>query len=878
MNEESNETVKSGKVVVKRKVKAVARLTDDAVDASGLSLKNDLSGALGSEVPGTTNIEDLFKPGAANGSSGGESIPSAEASPVRKRRGRPPKAEKSAVEPSLSGKAGADVFSAGSAAEGALDPGQDIKPKRKYTRRKKDDGSLFANSPDVEGSQALSSSRGDIADIGERKDTDTGSNDSQSSGREDFEDANRQPQGVPGRDSGFKTQTPESRGQQSDSRPNPADSVKTTQKGEPRRLHRGDDGQGFQKSRAKDRQRSGQNAYEGQDAVRYSQNITDRRYSRNGGYGNASYADGGYAGAPGAGYKTPYSGYGSNSQGGSAYRGEYRGEGYGSASAYQGAGGSASGSYGQSGPNYGNGSQDSYGNNGYSSGNYGSYGNNGYGSGFYGNNAGGNRYGNGGSYNVNSQIPTYDSQQFGGPRQTFDNRDKRKGQKKYITMEDISIPVELYEEHLAKRMLVRELAELPLHNLKLKLCEMTGASYDDYVEYKHQEIMNEIVRLHISAGGVVYTKGVLEVLPDGFGFLRSPASSYMSGPEDVYLASGIIKYLNLKTGDTVEGTLKNPSESDKFFAISKIAFVNGDEPIVAKTRVSFDNLVPLYPDKRINLETPRTDGDVSMRIVNLFCPIGKGQRALITAPPRTGKTILLQQIANAITANHPEIELIVLLVDERPEEVTDMKRHVKGEVISSTFDEQATRHVAVAEMVIEKAKRLVEHKKDVVILLDSITRLARAYNQTVPASGKILSGGVDSNALHKPKRFFGAARNIENGGSLTIIASALIETGSRMDEVIFEEFKGTGNSEIVLDRMMAERRLFPAINIKKSGTRREDLLLSEEEASKIWILRNTVLNRMEDFDITSLLVDKMKKTSNNEAFLRSMNTGSIPVN
>ncbi|MBR4120921.1 MAG: transcription termination factor Rho, partial [Spirochaetales bacterium] len=351
---------------------------------------------------------------------------------------------------------------------------------------------------------------------------------------------------------------------------------------------------------------------------------------------------------------------------------------------------------------------------------------------------------------------------------------------------------------------------------------------------------------------------------------------YLSGPEDVYVAPGIIKFLNLKTGDTIEGMMRTPKDNERFFAIAKIATVNGDAPIVAKTRTSFDNLIPLYPDQRINLETERTDNDVSMRIINLFCPIGKGQRALITAPPRTGKTILLQQIANAITTNHPEIKLMVLLVDERPEEVTDMRRNVRGEVIASTFDEQATRHVTVAEMVIEKAKRLVEHGKDVVILLDSITRLARAYNQTVPASGKILSGGVDSNALHKPKRFFGAARNIENGGSLTIIASALIETGSRMDEVIFEEFKGTGNSEIVLDRRMADRRLYPAINIKKSGTRREDLILSKDEAARIWILRNAI-NDLEDLEMTEFLIDKMRKTKNNEAFLRSMNMGTVPT-
>ena len=301
----------------------------------------------------------------------------------------------------------------------------------------------------------------------------------------------------------------------------------------------------------------------------------------------------------------------------------------------------------------------------------------------------------------------------------------------------------------------------------------------------------------------------------------------------------------------------------------RVEQINGDDPVVAQTRVPFDNLIPLFPDERINMET--ASGDPCTRMINLFCPIGKGQRGLIVSPPRSGKTVILQKIANAITENHPEINLILLLIDERPEEVTDMRRNVKGEVIASTFDEQASRHVQVAEMVIERAKRMVEHKKDVVILLDSITRLARAYNQTVPTSGKILSGGVDSNALHKPKRFFGAARNIENGGSLTIIATALIETGSRMDEVIFEEFKGTGNMEMVLDRKIADRRLYPAINIKKSGTRREDLLLSEEELKKIWVLRK-VINPMDDVEIIEMLIDRMQKTKNNEAFLRSMNT------
>ena len=455
-------------------------------------------------------------------------------------------------------------------------------------------------------------------------------------------------------------------------------------------------------------------------------------------------------------------------------------------------------------------------------------------------------------------------------------QDQRQNQqKKPMSMEDIAISDEEYQSDLSNRLMVNDLSVAPFDELKERLAEMAGTSVDDYAEYKKQEVVMELIKTFSRNGGFIYAVGTLEILSDGYGFLRSPLNSYLSGPEDVYVSPAIIKFLNLKTGDTIEGMMRTPKENERFFALSKVATVNGDAPIVAKTRISFDNLVPLYPDQRINLETERTDNDVSMRIINLFCPIGKGQRALITAPPRTGKTILLQQIANSITTNHPEIKLMVLLVDERPEEVTDMRRNVRGEVIASTFDEQATRHVTVAEMVIEKAKRLVEHGKDVVILLDSITRLARAYNQTVPASGKILSGGVDSNALHKPKRFFGAARNIENGGSLTIIASALIETGSRMDEVIFEEFKGTGNSEIVLDRRMADRRLYPAINIKKSGTRREDLLLSKDEAARIWILRNAI-NGLEDLEMTEFLIDKMRKTKNNEAFLRSMNTGIVP--
>jgi transcription termination factor Rho len=398
-----------------------------------------------------------------------------------------------------------------------------------------------------------------------------------------------------------------------------------------------------------------------------------------------------------------------------------------------------------------------------------------------------------------------------------------------------------------------------------------GISQDNLLSLKKQEVIFAILKAHTESNGTIYAYGSLEILPDGYGFLRSPQNSYLPGPDDIYISPSQIRLFNLKTGDTVYGQIRPPKEGERFFAMLRVETVNFDNPSVAQTRIPFDNLTPLYPDERLNMEMP--NGDISTRMINLFNPIGKGQRGLIVSPPRTGKTILLQKIANAITTNNPECYLIVLLIDERPEEVTDMQRNVEAEVVSSTFDEQATRHVQVAEMVLEKARRLVEHKKDVVILLDSITRLARAYNQTVPTSGKILSGGVDSNALHKPKRFFGAARNIEDGGSLTVVATALIETGSRMDEVIFEEFKGTGNMEINLDRRLADRRLYPAINIKKSGTRREDLLLTEEELQKMWILRK-VINPMDDAEIIELLIDRMKKTKNNEAFLRSMNTSS----
>ncbi len=385
---------------------------------------------------------------------------------------------------------------------------------------------------------------------------------------------------------------------------------------------------------------------------------------------------------------------------------------------------------------------------------------------------------------------------------------------------------------------------------------------------KKQDLIFSILQAQTEKHGLIFASGVLEILQDGYGFLRSPSYNYLPGPDDIYVSPSQIRLFGLKTGDTVSGQVRPPKENERFFALLRVEAVNFEDPEVAQKRILFDNLTPLYPTDRINLET--TSDNFSMRIVNLFTPIGMGQRGLIVAPPRTGKTILIQHIANSITTNHREIVLIVLLIDERPEEVTDMQRNVDGEVISSTFDEPATRHVQVAEMVIEKAKRLVEHKRDVVILLDSITRLARAYNQVVPTSGKILSGGVDSNALHKPKRFFGAARNIEEGGSLTILATALIDTGSRMDEVIFEEFKGTGNMELHLDRRLVERRIFPAIEIWKSGTRKEELLLSQEEQQKLWVLRK-VLHNMDEIEVMELMLEKMKATKSNAAFLRSMN-------
>ena len=386
------------------------------------------------------------------------------------------------------------------------------------------------------------------------------------------------------------------------------------------------------------------------------------------------------------------------------------------------------------------------------------------------------------------------------------------------------------------------------------------------------ELMFSILRERADEGWEISGEGVLEVLQDGFGFLRSPEANYLPGPDDIYVSPEVIRQHSMRTGDTVEGVIQAPDDNERYFAIIKVTLINFNDPIQAKHKVSFDNLTPLYPDERLNMEIEDpTLKDRSARIIDLVAPIGKGQRSLIVAPPRTGKTVLLQNIAKSIETNHPECYLMVLLIDERPEEVTDMQRSVKGEVISSTFDEPATRHVAVSEMVIEKAKRLVEHKRDVVILLDSITRLGRAFNTTVPSSGKVLTGGVDANALQRPKRFFGAARNIEEGGSLTIIATALIDTGSRMDEVIFEEFKGTGNSEIVLDRKVADKRVFPAMDILKSGTRKEDLLVDPKDLQKTFVLRR-ILNPMGTTDAIEFLISKLKQTKTNSDFFDSMNS------
>jgi len=388
---------------------------------------------------------------------------------------------------------------------------------------------------------------------------------------------------------------------------------------------------------------------------------------------------------------------------------------------------------------------------------------------------------------------------------------------------------------------------------------------------RKQELIFKVLAAQTEKSGLIFSEGVLETLPDGFGFLRAPEYNYLPGPDDIYVSPSQIRKFDLRTGDTVSGQIRPPKEGERYFALIKVEAINFESPDQAREKVFFDNLTPLYPEEQLKMET--LSENLSARVIDLVTPLGKGQRGLIVAPPRTGKTMLLQTIANSVTQNHPETTLIVLLIDERPEEVTDMQRSVNGEVISSTFDEPPTRHVQVADMVIEKAKRLVEHKRDVVILLDSITRLARAHNAVVPPSGKILSGGIDSNALQRPKRFFGAARNIEEGGSLTIIATALIDTGSRMDDVIYEEFKGTGNMEIHLDRRMAEKRTYPAINVNRSGTRKEEMLLKPEILQKVWVLRK-VLYPMDDLEATEFLVDKVRGTKNNAEFFDSMRRGS----
>ena len=419
----------------------------------------------------------------------------------------------------------------------------------------------------------------------------------------------------------------------------------------------------------------------------------------------------------------------------------------------------------------------------------------------------------------------------------------------------------------AESLNIKELKDLNIQALNqiAQELEIEGAS-----GMRKQELIFQILKAQTERSGLIFSEGVLETLPDGFGFLRAPEYNYLPGPDDIYVSPSQIRKFDLHTGDTVSGQVRPPKEGERYFALIKVEAINFEHAEVARERTFFENLTPIYPDQRINLETVKED--LSGRVMDLLTPIGMGQRGLIVSPPRAGKTMILQSLANSVTTNHPDMVLIVLLIDERPEEVTDMERSVRGEVISSTFDEPATRHVQVAEMVLEKAKRLVEHKKDVVILLDSVTRLARAYNTIVPPSGKVLSGGVDSNALQRPKRFFGAARNIEEGGSLTIMATALIDTGSRMDDVIFEEFKGTGNMELHLDRKLVDKRVFPAIDINRSGTRKEDLLLSKDELNRVWVLRK-VLSPLSVTESMELLLDKLGKTPSNEDFLGAMSAG-----
>jgi transcription termination factor Rho len=449
--------------------------------------------------------------------------------------------------------------------------------------------------------------------------------------------------------------------------------------------------------------------------------------------------------------------------------------------------------------------------------------------------------------------------------------------KKNSQEEPVVIPLDLdeeiqeYEQNSVEnspegRLDLTQLKEMTINQLS----EVArGLGVENPTGMRRQDLIFRVLQRQTEQEGLIFGEGVLEVLPEGFGFLRAPEYNYLPGPDDIYVSPSQIRRFNLHTGDTVSGQIRPPKEGERYFALIKVEAINFEPPEVAMEKVHFDNLTPLYPEERITLEVPDNN---TARVMDLVTPIGKGQRGLLVAPPRTGKTMMLQAIANSITANHPEITLIVLLIDERPEEVTDMERSVHGEVISSTFDEPATRHVQVAEMVIEKAKRLIEHKRDVVILLDSITRLARAYNTVVPPSGKVLSGGVDSNALQKPKRFFGAARNIEEGGSLTIIGTALIDTGSRMDDVIFEEFKGTGNLEVHLDRKLVERRVFPSIDIHKSGTRKEELLIEEWELRRIWVLRK-VLSSLSPVEAMELLLERMDKSETNQEFLEAMSQG-----
>lgn len=453
-------------------------------------------------------------------------------------------------------------------------------------------------------------------------------------------------------------------------------------------------------------------------------------------------------------------------------------------------------------------------------------------------------------------------------QKTRNSKTPRARRKKTVENEEVQVVEKEIQEEKDEKITIKKLKDFSMGDLQDLAQEM---KIDGIASMRRQELIFEILKKKTEMNGYIFSEGVLEVLPDGYGFLRAPEHSYLPGPDDVYVSPSQIRRFNLKTGDTISGQIRTPrmEDGEKYFALVRLEAVNFEPMDQARERKNFDDLTPLYPMERISLENP---SDMSSRVMDLITPIGKGQRGLIVAPPRTGKTMLLQSIAHSVTRNHPEVILIVLLIDERPEEVTDMQRSVKGEVIASTFDEGAQRHVNVAEIVMEKAKRLVEYKNDVLILLDSITRLGRAYNTVVPASGKVLSGGIDSNALQKPKRFFGAARNIEEGGSLTIMGTALVDTGSRMDDVIFEEFKGTGNMELHLDRKLVDKRVFPAIDINRSGTRKEELLMEPDELNRVWVLRK-VLNPLSSVEAMELLIDKLSKTKTNKDFLYMMSQG-----